>query len=135
MAFMSNDERSDWRDKRISRRHRLWGRGLELLDIDDIWIEYNGSVPVAMIEWKYQNHAKFDDTCWQWRSLKILAAQADLPIFFVEYNDDFTVMDVQGIDTRARSILWRNYSQNDKIRMNEKQFIEFEYLLRKRSKP
>ena len=50
-------ERSGWRDEWISKRHRLWGFDCPAVDIDFLMLEYDRSVPCALIEYKEQ-HAR-----------------------------------------------------------------------------
>ena len=50
-------ERTNWRDQRISAKHRAWGFNCPCADLDFLLVEYNFSKPVALIEYKL--HAAF----------------------------------------------------------------------------
>lgn len=58
---MSRHERSGWRDKDISARHRLWGFNCPAVDLDFLVIEYHFAKPVALIEYKHMKHHEGDN--------------------------------------------------------------------------
>lgn len=49
---MSAHERTGWRDQQISERHRGWGYNCLAVDVDFLLIEYDQSIPVAIIDYK-----------------------------------------------------------------------------------
>jgi hypothetical protein len=55
---VSAGERSNWRDARISLRHRKWGFHCPGTDLDFMLIEFNWGLPVAVID--YKHHSKSD---------------------------------------------------------------------------
>ncbi len=63
---MSSHERTGWRDKEISLRHRAWGFNCPAVDLDFLMVEYNLGKAVAMVEYKHfkacmpnLNHASY----------------------------------------------------------------------------
>lgn len=50
---MTAYERSGWRDKEISQRHRSWGFNCPAVDLDFLMVEYNLGCPVAVVEYKH----------------------------------------------------------------------------------
>lgn len=49
---MTANERSGWRDERISRRHRKWGFHCPGTDLDFTLVEFNAGNPVAVVDYK-----------------------------------------------------------------------------------
>ena len=113
-------ERSDWRDRELSRRHRCWGRQLYATDLD--FVEAGDDAqPLAIIETKATDFWRYDDY-----SIKIqrnLADKAELPFFVVRRykNYDF---DVHPMNSYALKFL------SKRARLSEKEFIELQYYLR-----
>lgn len=50
---MTAYERTGWRDKEISNRHRDWGFNCPSVDLDFVMVEYNFGAPVAIVEYKH----------------------------------------------------------------------------------
>lgn len=46
-------ERSNWRDKEISNRHRDWGFNCPAVDLDFLMVEYNMGKPVGLVDYKH----------------------------------------------------------------------------------
>lgn len=49
------EEVNNWRDRRLSNRHRAWGWDCPATDLDFIMVEYNRNIPVAIIDYKHGN--------------------------------------------------------------------------------
>lgn len=49
----TRQERTGWRDARVSARHREWGFHCPAVDLDFLVAEYNVGKPVALIEYKH----------------------------------------------------------------------------------
>ena len=47
------EERTGWRDARISARHRLWGFNCPSVDLDFLLVEYHLGKPVGLVEYKH----------------------------------------------------------------------------------
>ena len=86
---MSNTERTGWRDEKLSRRHREWGKDILAFDIDFIMVESNYERAVALIEYKNQK-ARINLDSWPNKILSGLATDAGLPAFLVIYAGDFS---------------------------------------------
>ncbi len=46
-------ERTGWRDKEISLRHRKWGVSCPAVDLDFLLVEFGLALPVALVEYKH----------------------------------------------------------------------------------
>jgi len=45
-------ERTQWRDQKLSERHRAWGFNCPAIDIDFLMVEFHTGKPVAIIDYK-----------------------------------------------------------------------------------
>ena len=82
-------EAKEWRDEWISERHRTWGYQLPATDIDFMLLEYSGSKPIALIEYKTIGSMKYVGTDKVMRGhapVSNLADMANLPSFIVAYD-------------------------------------------------
>ena len=82
-------EAKEWRDEWISERHRTWGYQLPATDIDFMLLEYTGSKPIALIEYKTIGSVKYvgmDKVMRGHAPVSNLADMADLPSFVVVYD-------------------------------------------------
>jgi hypothetical protein len=120
---MSIEERTGFRDEWISQWHRRRLPGFATLtDIDQVWVECDGIEPVAFVDFKKMRPRKMESG-----SLNMQARAADrcgVPFFVVFYNEipEFVVR-----PSNARAgLLLRGDTD-----MNEREFIEFEYELRR----
>jgi hypothetical protein len=84
---MSSVDRTNWRDEKLSLRHRDWGMDCPAVDIDFLLCEYNHSKPVALIDYKLRENAnkgyRHDSSI---RTVANLADCANIPFFVVYYN-------------------------------------------------
>ena len=83
---MTANERHNKRDEIISLKHRGWGFNVPAVDIDFLMIEYDQSIPKALIEYRHLNGSVRVDA-----SIKALIALGDmakLPFFVVQYYYD-----------------------------------------------
>lgn len=124
---VSVNERTGWRDERISTRHRTWGKGFLFTDIDGIWVECKSATPVALIEYKMEKDFNPDE--WQYSVLVNLGNMAKLPIFFVKYSHDFTYIQVKGLNKLAINFMEKRYNVRQ-CSMKEEAYIEFEAAIR-----
>ena len=69
-------ERNGWRDEAISLRHRLWGWDCPCVDIDFLLIEFDKSLPVALVEYKITP----DD--WKEFEASLLVMEKTLDVYF-----------------------------------------------------
>ncbi len=70
---MTSSERTGWRDREISSRHRRWGFHCPGVDLDFLLIEYHRAEPVAIIEYKHHRAARPDLSHPSYRALLALA--------------------------------------------------------------
>ena len=120
-------ERTGWRDLRLSARHRLWGFDCPALDID-CFIEYDNGVPAALIEYKHERAGEQTSGA-SYKALWFTAEMADLPLFVVWYTGDFTRWTVYPVGIVAQKFL------SEKTAMSEREYVSFLYLLREREAP
>lgn len=102
---MSAIERSGWRDKNLSARHRDWGHDCPMSDLDLIATEYDQREPIALIDYKMRR-APLEPVP---STIKLLSdanlyvmgrlgARAGLPAFVVFYGARFAWFQVQGLN-------------------------------------
>lgn len=122
-------ERTHWRDMALSSRHRTWGWDCPAVDIDFLLVEYNHGHPMALVEYKHQLAKKADVTHPSYRALIELANRAELPLFVVSYELDQGRFTPQALNPLAINLLPQTQT------MQEKEYVDFLYALRKRSRP
>ncbi len=122
-------ERSGWRDARISARHRTWGPGLGLVDIDCLWVEYDSRAgspirAVGLVEYKHERAAHGPLNCANNRAVLDLAHRACLPLFVVTYSDDLTRFRV--VPYGPEALQWIT----EPVDMTEEEYTNLLYYLR-----
>jgi len=80
------NERHNKRDDIISLKHRTWGFNVPAVDIDFLMIEYDQSIPKALIEYRHINGAIRVDASI--KAIIALANAANVPFFVVQYYYD-----------------------------------------------
>lgn len=120
---MSRQERTGWRDQRISERHRSWGLSLPAQDLDFVLIEYDKFIPKALIEYKHEDATPQSIDSPQCKVLQNLGNLAGLPSYGVRYTDDFSSFAVVPLNDIAKSI-------QPRCIMNEQEYIAFLHKLR-----
>lgn len=128
---MVKEERTGWRDKDISWRHRIWGDRLCLMDLDGIFtgLEVDGAEPIALIEYKHEKAPRQNVSEWEYRVLIRLGDKANLPVFAVRYAHDWKWWHVIPLNNQAKQTL------PSRKRMNEYEYVKFLYKLRKAYMP
>lgn len=123
-------ERTGWRDKAISERHRLWGFNCPATDIDFLVIEYSAGKAKALIEYKHEKaHIDFSKNGVgmhpkSYSALCDLADRANLPFFVIRYAENFRFWQVIPFNDHAKVWLERETT------MTEKEFVTFLYRLK-----
>jgi hypothetical protein len=100
---MTANERHNKRDAILSLKHRSWGFNVPAVDIDFLMIEYDQSIPKALIEYRHINGAIRVDASI--KAIIALADAANIPFFVVQYSyatDDGTLWKEATVDTPAR---------------------------------
>lgn len=119
------EERTGWRDERISKRHRYhWGWDCPAIDIDFLLIEYDKGCPVALVEYKHEYAARQRVTHPSYQAIKKLADAANLPVFAVRYADDFSWWYVVPLNSIAKE--WCP----ERKRMTEQEWVTLLYKMR-----
>ena len=83
-------ERTGWRDERISLRHRMWGIGCTTTDFDFLMLEYEFGNPSAIVEYKHEYAEPQSPLKPQYQALIKLGNSAKIPVMACRYSDDFT---------------------------------------------
>lgn len=129
MSRKVRKERTGWRDKEMSDRHRLWGWDCPAIDIDFLMIEYDRARPVALVEYKHERAKQQFATKPSFRALVRLGDAAGLPVLACRYADDFSWWLAVPLNDHARAHLPK------RIEMTEEQWVGLLYRLRGRPVP
>ena len=117
-------EAKEWRDEWISERHRTWGYQLPATDIDFMLLEYSGSKPIALIEYKTVGSMKYvgiDKVMRGHAPVSNLADMANLPSFIVAYDIQSIKFWVFATNNHAElELLGDNYEA-----ISESKFVSF----------
>jgi hypothetical protein len=116
-------ERTGWRDRALSERHRGWGRDCPAIDID--FLEFHRGEPVALIECKHEFAPPWNLDGRPARAFIRLAERAGLPAFYVVRADDFSWWQVQALNDIAADWLGTSW-----LSLTEAEFISLLYALR-----
>ena len=117
------EERSGWRDRELSQRHRRWGWNCPAMDID--FLEFHAGEPVALIECKLEHARPWDLAAKPAQSFVRLADRAALPAFYVVRAADFSWWRVQALNDHARDRLGVDLRV-----LSEPEFVSLLYALR-----
>jgi len=101
---MSAQERSGWRDMRLSLRHRKWGFNCPSVDLDFLMVEYNKGVPVALVEYKHFRAAAPNLLHPSYQALLKLADAANLPFLIAVYWPGAWAFRVSPVNAKARGV-------------------------------
>lgn len=77
-------ERTGWRDRALSERHRTWGWDAPFVDFDGI--EYDDGEPLFMVEYKEEGAPPVSPSAANVRALCAVGDRARLPFFIVRYG-------------------------------------------------
>jgi len=118
-------ERTNWRDERISKRHRQrWGWDCPALDLDFLLLEYDRGKAVALVEYKNEQAATAHSTHPSYRALIDLGNRAGIPVFGVRYADDWSWWRVTPLNDMAKRWVPRQ------ARMTEREWVTLLYRIR-----
>ena len=129
MKMPVREERTGWRDQRISERHRLWGYNCPATDIDFLLLEYDTGKPAAIVEYKRDGAFKPNLKHSTYRAMSILADCAEIPFLIAFYWPKTWAFQVLPVNEYAKKhfALGENFSERD--------FVEQLYKLRRRTLP
>ena len=83
-------ERTYWRDKELSLRHRNWGWDCPAVDIDFLMLEYDKGLASAIVEYKNEHAQTANPQHPSYRALADLGNRAGIPVIGCRYKDNFT---------------------------------------------
>jgi hypothetical protein len=118
------EERTGWRDLRLSAKHRQWGWDCPAVDLDFLFLEYDKGKAVALVEYKHERAAPQLASHPTYLAMVDLGTRAGVPVFAVRYKDDFTVWNVVPLNDIAKLKL------PERKAMTEREWVEFLYRLR-----
>jgi hypothetical protein len=87
---MVREERTGWRDKAMSDRHRKWGWDCPGIDLDFLFLEYDRGKAVAIVEYKHEFAAPQVASHPTYQAMIDLGDRARIPVFAVRYKGDFS---------------------------------------------
>lgn len=120
-------ERTGWRDRDLSERHRHWGWNCPALDIDFLMVEYDSGEPAAIVEYKHEQAARQRSSHPSYRAMIQLGNRAGVPVVAVRYADDFSWWRVVPLNKRAREYI------PETATMTEREWVAILYLMRGRT--
>jgi len=123
------EERTGWRDQRISLRHKAWGWDCPALDIDFLMLEYDGGKAAALVEYKHERAPEVRIGHPSVRAIIDLADRAGIPAFLVRYADDFSWWYPTPLNDRAKALL------PEGRHLTEEKWVELLYRSRGRDLP
>jgi hypothetical protein len=122
-------ERSGWRDKALSERHRKWGWDAPFVDFDGI--EYDDGKPLFMVEYKHELAPPVSPQASNVRALCAVGDRADLPFFIVRYGSApdwwFIVRPANKVAKKLRDL--------PQGRISERDYVLFRYRFAGRTPP
>lgn len=98
-------ERTGWRDKKISERHREWGFDCPCVDLDFVVVEYNKGLPVGIVEYKHHQARMPSINHPTYRALKALMDgynKGPLPFLLAFYWPDVWAFKVYPLNETAK---------------------------------
>lgn len=117
-------ERTGWRDRAISERHRAWGVACTAVDLDLVLVEYHLARPVAIVEYKHWQ-ATLELGNANYRALRDLADKARLPFVIAFYWPDSWAVRVHPMNDYAL----RHFEPAGQL-FTEREYVERLYRLR-----
>jgi hypothetical protein len=123
------EERTGWRDARISDRHREWGWDCPAVDLDFLLLEYDHGKAVAIVEFKHEQAKIQHASHPSYRAMIDLGNRAGIPVFACRYADDFSWFRATPLNENAR------YWLPEKKEMTELEWVSLLYRIRGREIP
>ena len=124
---MSREERTGWRDREYSKRHRLYGRDCPALDVD--FLEYDRGKVVALVECKHRHARRQDLSHPTYRALIDLGDRAEVPVLLARHAEDFSWWIVTPLNDLAKNFV------PEKTVLTEKGWVTLLYHVRGRELP
>jgi len=122
-------ERTQWRDQKLSERHRKWGFNCPAIDIDFLMIEFHVGKPIAIVDYKRYTGSIKNLNQKSINAISTLANNSNNPFFVVFYWDNIWAFQITAINNIAKNILQQHKIDKNKI-LTEQQYVSFLYKLR-----
>ena len=122
-------ERTGWRDKNLSERHRLWGWDCPAVDLDFLFLEYDKGKASAIVEYKHEAALPQRPSHPTYQAMKDLSDRAGVPFFACRYKSDFSEFLAVPLNPIAKTYL------PDRKPMTEAEWVSFLYGVRGRRVP
>ena len=117
-------ERTGWRDKALSRRHRQWGWDCPAVDIDFLLLEYDTGKAAAIVEYKNER-AKPVLACHPtYQAMIDLGNRAGVPVIVCRYTDDFSSWMITPLNDEARKYI------PQRAKLTEREWVSLLYKIR-----
>lgn|SRR3990167_3462166 len=117
-------ERSNWRDLSLSRRHRRWGWDCPAVDLDFLFLEYDKGKAVALVEYKHENAAPQYRTHPTYQAMIDLADRAGIPCIGCRYAWDFSWFRAVALNVNAKKWI------KEPLNMTEREWVTLLYKMR-----
>ena len=118
------EERTGWRDLRLSQRHRRWGWDCPAVDLDFLFLEYDRGKAVALVEYKHENSKPQYRTHPTYQAMIDLGNRAGVPVFGARYADDFSWWKVTPLNSFAKTWIAKQ------VVLSEEEWVTFLYRIR-----
>lgn len=118
------EERTGWRDERLSERHRQWGWDCPAIDLDFLLLEYDKGKAAGIVEYKHEKARKQYASHPSYQALTDLGDRAQISVFAVRYADDFSWWRVVPLNAMAKTFL------SERKEMTESEYIRLLYKIR-----
>ena len=118
------DERTGWRDLKLSQRHRRWGWDCPAVDLDFLFLEYDNGKAVALVEYKHERATDQYASHPTYQAMIDLGDRAKCPVFANRYSDDFSLWKVVPLNPTAKTLL------PDRTEMTEREWVTFLHKIR-----
>lgn len=123
------EERTGWRDEKLSRRHRRWGWDCPAVDLDFLLLEYDKGKASALVEYKNEHAETQYASHPTYQALIDLGNRAGIPVIACRYSDDFSKFQVTPLNDNARNVI------SSKEELSEKNYVKLLYKMRGREVP
>lgn len=122
-------ERSGWRDRALSLRHRDWGWDCPAVDIDFLMLEYDNSKPAALVEYKHERAKQAKSTHPSYKAMRALCDSSQIPLLAVRYTQDLSSYLVVPLNAKASVFI------PNRRPMTELEYVTLLYAIRNRTLP
>lgn len=115
------EERTQWRDLGLARRHSKWGFEYPPVDLDFLFLEHSNGKAHAIIEYKSEHSKKRYASSPVYQALIDLGNKAAIPVIACRYSDDYSTYKATPLNVYAR-----NYLQETK-ELSEAEWVSLLY--------